>query len=56
MNTRMPCEKGFWGFIWTTIETSLYRSSEATWAELDKVLELWAKQVKHGTPMTNDEH
>ena len=35
--------------------TSLCRSSEAAWAELDRMLELWAKQVKRGTPMTKDE-
>jgi len=35
--------------------TSLCYSSEAAWAELDRMLELWAKQVKRGTPMTKDE-
>jgi hypothetical protein len=35
--------------------TSLCRSSEAAWAELDRMLELWAKQIKRGTPMTKDE-
>lgn len=35
--------------------TSLCRSSEAAWAELDKMLELWAKQVKCGMPMTKNE-
>jgi hypothetical protein len=35
--------------------TSLCHSSEAAWAELDRMLELWAKQVKRGTPMTKDE-
>src|SRR5271156_4866994 len=30
--------------------SSLCRSSEAAWAELDRMLELWAKQVKRGTP------
>jgi hypothetical protein len=35
--------------------TSLCRSREAAWAELGRMLELWAKQVKHGTPMTKDE-
>ncbi|KAF2093975.1 hypothetical protein NA57DRAFT_80980 [Rhizodiscina lignyota] len=35
--------------------TSLCYSSEAACAELDKMLELWANQVKRGTPMTRDE-
>jgi len=35
--------------------TNLCRSSEAAWAELDRMLELWAKQVKRGTSMTKDE-
>jgi len=35
--------------------TGLCRSSEAACAELDRMLELWAKQVKRGTPMTKDE-
>ena len=35
--------------------TSLCRSREAAWAELDRMLELWAKQIKRGTPMTKDE-
>ena len=35
--------------------TSLCPSSEAALAELDRMLELWAKQVKRGTPMTRDE-
>jgi hypothetical protein len=35
--------------------TSLCHSSEAAWGELDRMLELWAKQVKRGTPMTKDE-
>ena len=35
--------------------TSLCPSSEAAWAELDRMLELWATQVKRGTPMTKDE-
>ena len=35
--------------------TSVCRSSEAAWAELDRMLKLWAKQVKRGTPMTRDE-
>lgn len=35
--------------------TSLCGSEEAAWAELDRVLELWAKQVKRGTPMTKNE-
>jgi hypothetical protein len=36
--------------------TSACRSSEAAWAELDRMLELWARQVKRGTPMTKDEN
>lgn len=35
--------------------TSLCPSSEAAFAELDRMLDLWAKQVKRGTPMTEDE-
>ncbi|KAF2253354.1 hypothetical protein BU26DRAFT_515722 [Trematosphaeria pertusa] len=35
--------------------TGLCGSSEAALAELDRMLELWAKQVKRGTPMTKDE-
>ena len=35
--------------------TSVCRSSEAAWAELDRMLELWATQVKRGTPMTRNE-
>lgn len=35
--------------------TSLCPSEEAALAELDRMLELWAKQVKRGTPMTKDE-
>lgn len=35
--------------------TSLCPSSEAAWAELDRMLELWARQVTRGTPMTKDE-
>jgi hypothetical protein len=35
--------------------TSVCRSSEAAWAELDRMLGLWAKQVKRGTLMTEDE-
>jgi hypothetical protein len=36
--------------------TSVCRSSEAAWAELDRVLDLWAKQVKRWTPMTKAEN
>ena len=36
--------------------TSPCHSSEAAWAELDRMLELWAKQVKRGMPMTKDEN
>jgi hypothetical protein len=35
--------------------TSLCPSSEAALAELDRMLKLWSKQVKRGTPMTKDE-
>lgn len=35
--------------------TSLCPSSEAAWAELDRMLEVWVRQVKRGTPMTKDE-
>jgi hypothetical protein len=35
--------------------TGLCPSSEAAWAELDRMLELWAKVVKRGTPMSKDE-
>ncbi|EXJ84101.1 hypothetical protein A1O3_04768 [Capronia epimyces CBS 606.96] len=35
--------------------TSLCRTSEVAWAELDRMLGLWATQVKRGTPMTKDE-
>jgi len=35
--------------------TSLCPSEEAAWVELDRMLELWAKQVKRRTPMTKDE-
>ena len=35
--------------------TSGCPSSEAAWAELDRMLDLWAKQVQRGTPMTRDE-
>jgi len=35
--------------------TSLCPSADAAFAELDRMLELWAKQVKRGTPMTKDE-
>ncbi|WEW56613.1 hypothetical protein PRK78_002061 [Emydomyces testavorans] len=35
--------------------TCLCRSEEAAWAELDRMLEFRAKQVKRGTPMTKDE-
>lgn len=38
------------------ISTSLCPSSEAAWAELDRLLGVWAKQVTRGTPMTRDEH
>jgi hypothetical protein len=34
--------------------TCLCRSSEAAWAELDRMLELCAEQVVRGTPMTDD--
>ncbi|KAK7178621.1 ABC transporter [Paraphaeosphaeria sporulosa] len=36
--------------------TSLCPSSEADLAELDRMLDLWAKQAKRGTPMTKDEN
>lgn len=29
-------------------------SSDAAWAELDRMLELWAKQIRSGTPITRD--
>ena len=32
--------------------TSLCPSPEAAWAELDRMLSLWAAQVRRGTPMT----
>jgi hypothetical protein len=35
--------------------TGLRPSAEAAFAELDRMLELWAKQIKRGTPMTKDE-
>ncbi|KAM7195830.1 hypothetical protein V8F33_006479 [Rhypophila sp. PSN 637] len=35
--------------------TSCCPSSEAAWAESDRMLGLWASQVKRGTPMTKDE-
>lgn len=35
--------------------TDVCPSDETAWAELDRMLELWAKQVKRGTPMTRDE-
>lgn len=35
--------------------TCVCRSSEAAWAELDRMLRLWARQVQRGTPMTKDE-
>lgn len=35
--------------------TSLCPSRDAAWAELDRMLELWARSVKRGTPMTKDE-
>ena len=35
--------------------TSLCPSKEAALAEIDRMLELWAKQAKRGTPMTKDE-
>lgn len=35
--------------------TSLCPSNEAAWAELERMLELWATQVKRGTPMTGDD-
>lgn len=35
--------------------TSLCPSEAAAWAELDRMLELWATQVKRGTPVTRDE-
>lgn len=35
--------------------TSLCRSEEAAWAELDRMLHLWATQVQRGMPMTKDE-
>jgi len=36
--------------------TSFCYSSEAAWAELDRMLGLWAEQVNRGTPMTKDEN
>ena len=35
--------------------TGLCPSSEAAWAELDRMLDLWAKQATRGTPMTKAE-
>lgn len=35
--------------------TSLCSSSEGAWAELDRMLALWATQVTRGTPMTKNE-
>ncbi|OCL06348.1 hypothetical protein AOQ84DRAFT_390256 [Glonium stellatum] len=35
--------------------TDVCGSSEAAWAELDRMLRLWANVVKRGTPMTKDE-
>ncbi|KAK4182251.1 hypothetical protein QBC35DRAFT_510322 [Podospora australis] len=35
--------------------TSCCPSSEAAWAELDRMLGLWASRVKRGTPMTKNE-
>jgi len=38
------------------VMTSLCYTSEGAYAELDRMLELWAKQVKRRTPMTKDEN
>ncbi|KAI8938683.1 hypothetical protein NX059_004550 [Plenodomus lindquistii] len=35
--------------------TCLCPSEEAAWAELDRMLGLWAQQVQRGTPMTKNE-
>ena len=35
--------------------TSLCPSEESAWAELDRMLRLWAIQVQRGTPMTKHE-
>jgi hypothetical protein len=37
------------------IVTGLCHSSKAAWAELDRMLQLLARQVQRGTPMTRDE-
>ncbi|KAH7109597.1 hypothetical protein B0J11DRAFT_586451 [Dendryphion nanum] len=36
--------------------TDVCPSSEAAWKELDRMLNLWAEQVKRGTPMTKEEN
>jgi hypothetical protein len=36
--------------------TGLCYTREGAWAELDRRLKLWARQVQRGTPMTRDEH
>ena len=35
--------------------TAVCRSSDAAWADLDRMLQIWARQVERGTPMTKDE-
>lgn len=37
------------------IMTNVCNSDNAAWAELDRMLELWARVVRRGTPMTKEE-